>query len=282
MAAEITEIPEQTPAQGDEPTPQMVEIEVGDPRVWEELSLGVTGLSAGQEGRFSHRDPGGSEGRLSPERHFTVKVVAVKERDLPPLDDELAHTVGDFEDLAELTDHVRKQLEMQKTHERHQARREALLRELRARHSLELPRGVVDQEVEHLVNDYARTLARQGVDLENGDIDWREVAEQTRPKAEEHVHTRLLLDAVADREGITVDAGELDEALSVLARAQNTSVPALRRTLQEADRLDGFRREARRNKTVRHLMGEEPATIEPGASETSEDPSAAAEGGVAP
>lgn len=281
VAAEITEIPEQPPAEGDEPEPQMVEIEVGDPRVWEELSLGVTGLSAGQEGRFSHREPGGSEGRPSPERHFTVKVVAVKERDLPPLDDELARTVGDFEDLAELTEHVRKQLEMQKTHERHQARRDALLRELRARHPLELPRGVVDEEVEHLVNDYAHTLARQGVDLENGDIDWRKIAEQTRPKAEERVHTRLVLDAVADREDISVDAGELDEALSALARAQNTSVPALRRTLQETDRLDGFRREARRNKTVRHLMGDEPATGGPGASGANDDPSTAAAGEVA-
>jgi len=256
VAAEITEIPESPPEDGEEPEAQTVELEVGDPRVWEELSLAVTGLSAGQEGRFSHRDAAPPDGPLPAERHFQVSVVAVKERDLPPLDDDLARTVGDFEDLAELESTARDGLRSHKEDERSQTRRDALVRELRSRYPLELPRGVVDHEVERLANDYARSLAQQGVDVENADIDWRQVAEQARPKAEERVHTRLLLDAIADREEIVVDPSDLEEGLSSLARAQGTSVPAVRRALQEAGRLEGFREELRRDKTMRRLMGE--------------------------
>ena len=257
VVAEITEIPESPPEEDDEPEPQTVEIEVGDPQVWEELSLAVTGLSAGQEGRFSHRDSAPSEGPMPPERHFRVSVVAVKERDLPPLDDDFARTVGDFEDLDELEGEVRQQLNSGKVGERRKVRRDALVRELRARYPLELPRGVVDQELEQLVQDYARSLAQQGVDIETADIDWRQIADQARPTAEERVHTRLLLDAVAREKDLSVSPSELEEALSSLARGQNTSVPAMRRALEDADRLEGFREEVRRNKVVRHLMGEE-------------------------
>jgi trigger factor len=256
VAAEITEIPETPPEEEAEPEPQTLEIEVGDPQVWEELSLAVTGLSPGQEGRFSHRDPPPQEGPMPPERHFRVSVVAVKERELPPLDDDFARTVGDFEDLAELEGRVRERVTAHKKGERDQARRDALIRELRARYPVELPRGVVDQEVERLVNDYARSLAQQGVDLENADIDWRKIAEQARPQAEERVHTQLLLDAVAREKDIEVEPGELEEALSALARGRNTSVPAMRKELEDADRLESFRVEVRRNKVVRHLMGE--------------------------
>jgi len=278
VVAEIEEIPE-TPPEGEEgPEPQTVEIEVGDPRVWEELSLAVTGLSAGQEGRFSHREPAPQEGPLPPERHFRVQVVAVKERDLPPLDDDFARTVGDFEDLAELESQVRDRLIAQKTQERWDARRDALVRELRARYPLELPRRVVDHELERIVNDYAQSLARQGVDVENADIDWRQVAEEARPKAEEQVHSRLLLDAVAEHEEIAIDDAELEEGLASLARSQNTSAPMVRRTLLERDRLEDFRHELRRNKTLRHLMGEEARAEEPEPATGEETADAAQEG----
>lgn len=272
VVAEITEIPEEVPDEDQEaPEPQTVEIEVGDPQVWEELSLAVTGLSAEQEGRFSHRDPAPAEGPSPPERHFRVSVVAVKERDLPPLDDDFARTVGDFEDLDELEGQVREQLKGSKLGEREKVRRDALVRELRARYPLELPRGVVDQEVEQVVNDYARSLAQQGVNIEQADIDWRQIADQARPKAEERVHTRLLLDAVARKKDLSVSAAELEKALASLARSQSTSVPAVRRALEDADRLEGFREEVRRNKVIRHLMGEE----EP-EEETGEEPREAA------
>lgn len=276
VTAEITEIPEKAPPEGEEPEPQTVEIEVGDPQVWEELSLAVTGLEPGQTGRFSHRDPAPQEGAAPPERHFRVEVVAVKERDLPELDDELASTVGDFESLEELESQVRLHIEGEKKQERREERHDALTRELRQRYPLELPRRVVDDEIQNLLQDYAQKLARQGVDVERADIDWETIGKQARPQAEERVHTRLLLDAVADHLDVQVEPGELEAALASLARAQGASLPAVKRALQENDRLAEFRTQVRRNKTVSRLMGEEalPTTDTPSDPEDGESDAA--------
>jgi FKBP-type peptidyl-prolyl cis-trans isomerase (trigger factor) len=80
-----------------------------------------------------------------------------------------------------------------------------------------------------------------------------------RPLAERRVHARLLLDAVAEAEPVVVTDEEFERALAILARAQKTTTPALRKALDENGRLAPLREQMRRDKTMRHLLGESPA-----------------------
>ncbi len=237
-----------------EPQTDTVTVELGDEKVWEELTVALTGLKAGQSAKFSRRMQG--EGGQPVERHFEAETVRVEERELPPLDDDFAEKIG-FDSLEELRDEVTANLERQKEQKRSQERETALLDQLRERHPMELPKGVVDHEIEHLLQDYAQRLAQSGMDVENANMDWRKLGEDVRPQAEKQVHARLLLDAVADEREIEVTDEELDQALSALARAENTNVPTLKRALERDGRLEGFRKKLRRNQTVRHLLGED-------------------------
>jgi trigger factor len=247
-----------------------ISVEVGDPKVWEELTLALSGLAAGQETTFTRRhehDAPGSETdggeKIVHEQTFRVKVDAVKERDLPPLDDEMAKKINpEFASLDALKDAVTKRHRHNKIEQRNEARQRALVDQLRERHPLELPPGVVRKEVEGLVQDYAETLARRGVDLDQAQIDWNALANDMLPLAERRVHARLLLDAVAEAESIQVSEEEFERALAVVARSQNTSTPALRRALDEDGRLANFRSQLRRDKTIRHLLGEEAASLD--------------------
>ncbi len=263
----------------EEPEPDTLDLEVGSPQVWEELSVAVSGLSEGQKGDFSRMDE--QEGEVR-ERSFRFEVRAVKERELPDLDDELAKDLGEFETLAELRDAVRHRLTHEKQAERHEQRERALLDQLRERHPIALPEGLVDEETEKVVRDYAEGLARQGVDLERTEIDWRAMAEQARPSAEKRVHARLLLDAVARKEELTVDEAELERTLSELARAQGTTSTAVRRALDQDGRLGRLRAQLLRSKTLRSLLGELPAAPEEAAGDAPGSAAEEAEGGNAP
>lgn len=233
--------------------PEPVQVEVGSPQVWEELSLALSGLSAGQKGEFDrmHEEEG-----VVRERKFRFRVEKVEARDLPELDDALAKQIGGFDTVAELETVVREQLARQKENERGEARERALLDQLRARHPVALPDGLVDMETETLVREYAESLARQGVDVGNAGIDWRSMAEQARPSAEKRVHARLLLEEIAKREGIEVEEPELEAMLAQIGQPQGVSASVVRRTLQKDGRLAGLRAQMLRAKTVRHLMGE--------------------------
>jgi trigger factor len=267
---QTTELPEGSPeGETAEPKFETAQVEVGDERVWEELSLALSGLSAGQETTFTRHEDAvqhGDHEHPARDRRFRVRVNAVKERELPPLDDELAARVSpEFTTLDGLREAVTARLRSQKGEERREQRQRALLDQLRERHPFELPQGVVKQEVEGLVQDYAENLARRGVDIERAGIDWNRVAEDKAPLGERRVHARLLLDAIGDAESIAVTEEEFERALATIARAQNTTTPALRRSLDENGRLASFRSQMRRDKVLRQLLGEteEDATTVP-------------------
>ncbi len=248
-----------------------IQVEVGDPQVWEELTLALQGMSAGQETTFErrHEHPPAEEGGVPQvhEQKFRVKVNEVKERDLPPLDDAFAAKVNpEFQSFDALREAVVGRLRQQKEEQRREARHQALLDQLRERHPLDLPQGVVRREVEGMVQDYAENLARRGVNVEKAPIDWNGVAQEMTPMAEKRVHARLLLDAVADERKIGVTEEEFERTLSMLARAQGVSTPVLRRKLDEDGRLTSLRSQLRREKTIRTLLGE-PDEETPAASE---------------
>jgi trigger factor len=240
--------------QPEEKGPETVQVEVGAPEVWEELSLALSGLSTGQKGEFDRMH---DEEGVVRERRFRFQVSKVEARELPELDDALAKRIGGFETVDELETAVREQLAQQKAQERNEARENALLDQLRARYPLDLPEGLIDQQNESMVREYAESLARQGVDVRNAGIDWKSMAEQARPAAEARVHARLLLEEIAKREGIEVGEAELDGMLTRIGRPQGVSAAVVRRTLSEDGRLEGLRAQMLRAKTVRHLLGEE-------------------------
>jgi trigger factor len=252
------------PADGESRT---AEVEVGSARVWEELSLAVTGLAAGQAGSFERRLGEGEEARPA---IFDVKVLAVKEAKLPAADDELARHFGEFASFADFETDVARRLRHSQLEESRDQRERALLDQLTERHPLTLPEGVVHHEVESLLREYAEGLARRGVDLEKAEIDWQKVGEEAKPHAERRVKARLLLDAISDAEGISVSAEEFEQALAVLARLEGVASGALRQRLDQAGELAGLRARMRREKTVRYLLGEG----EPAAAPAAEPPAA--------
>lgn len=264
VVAEITEL---TPGlHGEEPKTETIQVELGDERVWEEVTAALQGLSAGQETTFERHEEAvqhGDHEHPARDRRFRIRVTAVKERDLPPLDDEFARRVSaDFETVDQLREAVMRRLRSVKEEERRESRQRALLDQLRERHPLELPEGVVRREVESLVQDYAEGLARRGVDVEHAGLDWNALGGEMLPLAERRVHARLLLDAVADAESVQVSEEEFELTLAALARARNTTTPALRKAMDENGQLATLRSQLRRDKTIRHLLGETVASTD--------------------
>ncbi|HEX4956011.1 MAG TPA: trigger factor [Thermoanaerobaculia bacterium] len=247
---------------GDEPDgePSPVRFEVGAENVWEEISLAATGLPVGRSTDFTRVEEAGEEPPTS--RRFRLAVDAVKELELPAADDEFAKGFG-AEGLEALKTEIAARLRHEKRSAARGKQETLLLDQLCERHVFPLPEAVIEGEVRDMVTEYARHLVQQGVDIERATIDWDRMATDARPTAEKRVRARLLLDAIAGKEGITVSEQDFEATIAALARAEGRPTPALRKELDEAGKLGSLRARLRRDRTLRRLLGEDEASGTP-------------------
>ena len=246
--------------------PHQVRFEVGDPQIWEELTLEATGKRKGQSGEFQ-REVG--EGDEKETRSYRLTISELKERDLPDLDDDLAAKLGEFDSVEALERDVEERIRQSKLTQLRQKQERALLDQLRQRHPVVLPQGVVEHEIEGMLREYAQNLANSGVDLEQQGLDWQAMGEQVRPQAESRVHARLLLDAVAEGRKLEVDEKEFERTLAGIASAQRRSTVAVRQELDRHGRLGELRDQMKRERALRSLLGEDsdPSHDEPSQTE---------------
>lgn len=248
---QVVELPE-----AGEGEAQETEVEIGAARVWEELTVALAGAEVGQVREFERREGEGEEART---RRFRVTPLELRSPVLPELDDGFAAKVGKFESLEELRGSVRERLRAARERERRRQREQALLGQLIERHPLPLPEGVVREETEGLMREYAESLAMRGIDLQRSEIDWQGIGGQLKPQAERRVHARLLLDAVVEAKGLEVAEEEFEEALGALGRSQGHSAMAVRQSLDRSGQLQDFRAQLLREKALTALLGEGPA-----------------------
>jgi trigger factor len=240
--------------------PHQVRFEVGDAQVWEELTSEAVGKKKSQSGEFDRKVGEDEEQEI---RSYRLTISSVKERDLPDLDADLAAKLGEFDSVEALENDVEQRIRQSKQAELRQKREQALLDQLRERHPVELPQGVVDYEIEGMLRDYAQNLSSSGVDLEQQNVDWQALGEQVRPQAESRVHARLLLDAVAAGRQLEVDEEDFERTLASIASVQRKETGAVRQELDRAGRLGELRSQMRREKALRSLLGEDEDTSTP-------------------
>ena len=174
-----------------------ISYEVGSASMIDGLDEAITGLSAGESKRFNATLVGMPDGETG---DIDVTIKAVKNRDLPALDDAFAKLASEFDTLDELRADVAKRLERVKTLEQGSHARDRLVEKLFADITIPLPQNIIDDEV----NDHLEKEGR----LEDA-AHRTEVAEQTV----QSIKQEILFDTIVDAEQVSVNENELTEYL---------------------------------------------------------------------
>jgi trigger factor len=170
--------------------------------------------------------------------------VARRTLDLPPLDDDLAKQVGDFETLPDLTAKVREDVEKEAQERADIAVRRRLVDLLLDANPFEVPASMVDRYVDSFLGD-AKDVPRERVE---------EARRQIRPEAERTVKRILLLDRVAETQGLAATEADLDARVEEIASANDTTPAKVYASMQKAGRLEALERELTEKKVFDYLM----------------------------
>ena len=186
------------------------------------LDENLAGMSAGEEKTFTSQLAGGDQAGEDVE--MEVKVSAVKEQELPELDDDFAQSASEFDTVAELTDDVRVRLERGKRLEQAAAARDAVLEKLLDLTEVPLPDGMVVEELKARRENidqqlrYAGMTMEQYLDSEEQTVD--EFEADLDKRVRDAVAAQFILDEVAKKEELGIEQQELSE--HIFRRAQQS------------------------------------------------------------
>ena len=229
---------------------------IGSGAVMPEVEEAVIGLVAGGE-RTTHirfPDDHRNEGLRGKAGEAKVKVTEVKEKVLPALDDGLAKTVGQFDTLDALKEGVRRGLQSRRVAENRQALEDAVTEAVLAGHPVEVPEALVLRQVGHLIEHTRERVRRQGMDPDKLPWDYGKLLEELKPGAVKAVRRSLVLEAIAEKEGLIPTDADVDAEVEKIAVANNRAVPAVRRIMQDSGDLDGLRHSLRETRTLEFLI----------------------------
>jgi trigger factor len=171
--------------------------QVGAGTMLDGLDEAITGLSAGEDATFETTLTGGEHSGEA--ATVKVKVTAVKERELPEVDDEFAQLASEFDTIDELKEDLKKQAAQSKIAEQGNAARDKVLDKLVELVEVPVPEKVVEDQIEqHFNNPNAEA-----------DHDSEEHRAEVRENTERAFRNEVILDAVADKEEVGVEQSEL-------------------------------------------------------------------------
>jgi trigger factor len=186
-------------------------VELGSERLVEEVENGIRGLSAGESRDIAYELADGTS------RNATVTLKELKERVLPPLDDDLAKASSEFDTLAELRADIEGRLRAQIDDEIEGLFRAAAIDELVRASNFAAAGPLVEARTRELLNGLGRSLQERGIDANT----YLQLTGQTpelleqrlRAEASQSVSRELVLEAVADQLGIQVSDDDIREEL---------------------------------------------------------------------
>ncbi|NUO34944.1 MAG: trigger factor [Dermatophilaceae bacterium] len=216
-----------------------VSYEVGSRNMLEGLDEALIGMTADETKNFTAPLAGGDkEGQ---DADCTVTVTAVKERELPELDDEFAQLASEFDTLDELKADLTAKAEVDAKFAQGVAARDKLLEAILEKIEVPIPEGVVEAEVHSHLEGEGR--------LED-DEHRAEVDESTR----KGLKTQLLLDAIAEKEEVNVGQQELIEFLVMSSQQYGMDPNQFAQSLDQDGQIPAMVAEVARRKALATVL----------------------------
>ena len=149
---------------------------------------------------------------------FTISVTRVREKNLPELSDELVKGLGEeISTVADLRSRIRENLEARAEQALRESLEEKVVTELVERSTFEVAPLMIEHEAEHVLHDQQNALARYNISFEQYLAQTGGSSEELIAKAKETAESRvkrtLVMDLLAESEGLEPTDSEVDEEI---------------------------------------------------------------------
>lgn len=170
---------------------------------------------------------------------FEIKLHEIKEKELPELDDEFVKDISEFDTLKEYKEDVKaKLLESKETESKNDIDNQ-IIDKVNGLLEAEIPEAMFENKVNEDINDFARRLQSQGLDMKTymqyTGLDNEKFKTEFRPMAERQVKLRLALEKISELEKLEPTAQEIENKYKEYAENYKMNVEKIRTFIPEKD-----------------------------------------------
>ena len=168
---------------------------------------------------------------------FKCTIKEIKEKELPALDDEFASEVSEFDTLEEYKKDIKETLTIEKEKAAREAKEAAVIDAIIADSDMDIPEAMVTTQQKQMIDEFAQRMQMQGLSMEQyfqftgATLD--KMMEQVKPQAETRIKSRLVLEAVAAKEGIEATEEDYEEEIKTMAEVYQMEPDKIKEMLPE-------------------------------------------------
>ncbi|MGM0652391.1 MAG: trigger factor [Bacillota bacterium] len=196
---------------------------------------------------------------------FKVKIKQIKEKQLPELDDEFIQEISEFETIDEMKADLKEKLLKNAEEQSKNKLEESLIEQISDASEVKPPQTLIERQIDRLIGDLENYLRYQGMELDQflqlSGKTRDELREDRKEEAEKRTKANLVLDAIAKKEGFTVEDSELDEKIKEIADSYNDEADRIRDILEKQGRIPVMKEELRIRKVIDLMVDEANITM---------------------
>ena len=258
VMVEITDLD----AEGEEAEPRQFRFELGEGQAIPDIEQAILTLSPGEEAEFTVAYPEDfhDEAQRGREQRLRIRVTEARKKVLPELDDELAKALGEFETMDALRERVRSDLEQDARQRADAAVRDQLVQQVVEANPFDVPASMVDRFLDYQTGDAPDEQGRRKQRRPEEQERISQLREMMRPQAEASLRRMMVVEHLADREGLRATADDVDARVEKLAEQHGRSPSDVWVELERSGQMQAMESEILEEKVFAHLLSRNTVT----------------------
>lgn len=256
VTVDITALDQAEEGEG-EPEPRSYRFVIGEGQAIPDVEQAIVSLQPGEEKEFTVRFPDDfpDEERRGQEQHLRIKLNQVERRTLPELDDEFARAVGEFESMAALRERVLEDLRTEAEQRSEGELRQQLLDQIIEANPFSVPGSMVDRYLDYMTG-HSHDDGKPHRHTPEEEERLERIRQTLRPQAEWGLKRTMVVEHLAEAEGLRATQDEIDARVEALATSHDRTPSEVWLQLEKSGQLEMLEREITEEKVFQHLLGQ--------------------------
>lgn len=225
--------------------PKRYQVILGKEQVRPQIEELIRTLAPGEHGEFNVELPEGEDENVTKPHDIRIHLVEGKRPEYPTVDDAFAQTLGSFQGLGDLHAKVHNDLEKEAAADAERGVRQNLVAQILDANPFDVPDAMVNQYLDQMIRP------RKGDDIARIE----EMKQAVRPQAIQGLRRLLLIERIAEMEGLRATPEEVEGKIAELASRFGKPAQEVRNQFQKSGRLGEIEEQLTEEKVFEYLKG---------------------------